>query len=179
MRKNKILLCVLLAGLLLCGIGIGIMFVDFTGFNYGGAYVYQTDHPHTETIELSLESCPDGPIHVACYMPELFPLSDHFTVDDTMDEGIIKITTTYDSDVVMPSFHIDSYQQEYATDYASTLSLNFYQQYSDYDEFAMFFELKDLIMKDLKNNTLRSYCFKNVLDLTISAAPDTAARLSF
>lgn len=64
MRKNKWILSVLIVGLLLCGIGGGIMFVEFSGMDYAGEYVFQTESPKTETIQLSLEECPEGPVQV-------------------------------------------------------------------------------------------------------------------
>ena len=177
MRKNKWIFCILLAGLLLCGIGGGIMFVEFSGLTYAGEYVFEADTTETETVEVYLSNAPQGDILVDCYYNSLFPLKDRLVVDDTMEEGLVRIETTFDPERVTPSIHLDVFYNEGSEVPAKNfLQIQFYSYSDDLD---LLFQAKDMILKDLKNNTLRSYRTVEVMDLTITAGPKTASRLIF
>lgn len=194
-KKQKWLLSLLVVGLLLCGIGGGVMFGEFSGLTYGGDYVYRTNAPKTQTFQVSLEELPEGPVNVVCYMSSVASLLDHVVVDETLEEGIVKIETTYDPEFITPSFFaepivrdeaaydseftdpffsVETVMTEKAPEEAGYLELRYYGSYND---LAMVFALKDMVLNDLKNNTIRSYEIQDVFGLTISAAPETAARL--
>ena len=175
MRKNKWILSVLIVGLLLCGIGGGIMFVEFSGMDYAGEYVFQTESPKTETIQLSLEECPEGPVYVDCFVHGLYPLENRVVVDETMEEGVVQIDTTYDPEAVYPSMYVSDMQWN-VEEPRGRLSLGYY---AINDDLNVFFQMKDRILEDLKNSTLRSYRTVDVMDLTITAGPKTAQRLVF
>ena len=177
MRKNKLLIGILLAGLLLVGIGGGILCAEFLNLNYGGEYICQTDHPETQTFDLSLEKYPEGPVYVACYSPQLFPLEDRLIIDEAMPEGTVRIKTVYDQESVSPCMHIES--QYWDSDMTHPETVLHMEYCSSQDDIALFFQMKDLILKDLKNGILCSYRTEDILDLTITAGPQTAARLSF
>lgn len=173
-KKQKWLLSLLVVGLLLCGIGGGVMFGEFSGLTYGGDYVYRTNAPKTQTFQVSLEELPEGPVNVVCYMSSVASLLDHVVVDETLEEGIVKIETTYDPEFTDPSFSAETVMADEAPEEAGYLELRYYGSYND---LAMVFALKDMVLNDLKNNTIRSYEIQDVFSLTISAAPETAARL--
>ena len=174
MRKNKWIFCVLLVGLLLCGIGGGILFVEFSGLSYAGEYVYETDEPETLTREVSLEECPEGPVYVSCSLYMLHPLADRVVVDPAMEEGLLRIETTYDPMLVRPSIYLDTVSRVDPQKPEAQLWLDFY---SASDGLEIFFQFKDMILKDLKNSILRSYRTVDVMDLTITAGPRTAERI--
>ncbi len=181
MRKNKLLIAVLLVGLLLCGIGGGIMFLEFMDMDYVGEHVLQTGIPKTETMELSLEEYPEGPVHVECYLPAMFPIQNHVVVDETMEEGKVLVETTYNPETVTPSISVREGYWESDTDdnemkAEPVLQLDYWSRGND---IAVFFQMKDMILKDLKNKTLRSYNTVDVMDLTITVGPKTAQRLVF
>ena len=177
MRNNKWIFCILLAGLLLCGIGGGIMFVEFSGLTYAGEYVFETDTPETKTIEVDLSDAPEGDIQVDCFYYPIHPLKDRLVVDKTMEEGLIRVDVTFDPERTNPSIHLDVFHSEGSEGPAENyLRIQFY---SHADDLQLFFLVKDQILKDLQNNTLRSYSTVEVMDLTITTGPKTAGRLIF
>ena len=177
MRKNKWILGILLVGLLLCGIGGGMMFVEFSGLSYAGEYVFETDTPETRTMEVSLADCPQGPVYVDCPYYPVYPLADRLVVDETMEEGLIRIETTFDPEQTVPSVYLERGEAIDPQDGEQVRLWIGY--YSGFDDLDLFFRAKDMILRDLKNNTLRSYRTVEVMDLTITVAPETAKRLIF
>lgn len=175
MRKNhKILLGIFALGLLLCGIGGGILFGEFTALNYGGEFVYRTDEPTTEIFEISLADCGDGFIQVNNYRYDLMSMVKQVKVDDSLEEGIVQIETTYDPKQVQPFFRASGFAETTSTGCTGYLELSFYARHS---AFPMVMAMKDLFLDDLKSNTVRSYSYEDIFSLTISAAPETASRL--
>lgn len=173
-KKHQWLLGMLVGGLLLCGLGGGVMFGEFSELTYGGRYVYRTDKPETQTIQVSLEELPEGPVSVRWDHWNTASLLRPVVVDETMEEGIVKIEMTYDPEAVYPVFYAVPAAPEENTEYAGFLELH---QYAYSMDLAQFFALKDIVLRDLRNNTIRSYDMETVFGLTISAAPETAARL--
>ena len=164
----------LLAGLLLCGIGAGILFVEFTDMRYGGEYVFETDTPTTKTMEVSLEDCLEGDVHVQVGYYSPYPLEDRVVVDETMEEGLIRVEVTFDPERVAPMAHLEPGLSGPEGEPFSDIWIQFSALP---DDLSLFFQARDMILKDLKNNTLRSYRTVEVMDLTITAGPETAGRL--
>ena len=55
-RLHKILLGVFCGGVLLCGIGTGIAFTEFSALEYGGVTYIGDEHMKTENLDVALES---------------------------------------------------------------------------------------------------------------------------
>lgn len=176
MRKNKWIISVLLVGLLFCGIGGGIMLVEFTGLDYGGEYIIQTDTPETKIVEVSLEHFPKGKVHISTSLVSLFPVRDRIKIDENMEEGMIRVETVFDPENVCPTVDLEPvFGQENLDTQDAILWINYYSR----ETLSSFFLVKDMILKDLKNNILRSYRTVDVMDLTITVGPKTAERLTF
>ena len=176
MRENKWILSVLIVGLLLCGLGGGIMFVEFTGLNYGGEYIIQTDTPETKIMEVSLQEFPEGIVHVSTSLVSMFPLKDRIRIDEKMEEGLIRVETVFDPENVHPAVELEPiFGQENRDTKDAILWINYYSR----ETLSSFFLVKDMILEDLKNSTLRSYRTVDVMDLTVTVGPKTAQRLIF
>ena len=176
MRKNKWILSVLIVGLLLCGIGGGIMFVEFSGMDYAGEYVFQTDTPETKITEVSLQNFPEGKVHISTSLASVFPVKDRIRIDEKMEEGLIRVETVFDPENVRPVVELQPvFGQEDQDSQDAMLWIDYYSR----ETLSTFFQLKDIILEDLKNSTLRSYRNVDVMDLTITVGPKTAQRLIF
>lgn len=57
-KQHKILIGIFCAGVLLCGLGAGIGFMEFSTFTYGGKQIIGTTNMKTENIDVAFE--PDG-----------------------------------------------------------------------------------------------------------------------
>ena len=171
MLKNKIILCTLILGLLLCGIGGGILFGELSELNYSGEYIYKTSTPQTDDILLTLEFCPEGPILINPFRYDVVSLLTDVQVDESLEEGTIRIQITYDPELIRPDFYVSPGVPD--SDYAGYIDLNFY----DRDTLKPLFQMKEQLLHDLKNDRFGSYSYESVLDIAISAAPETAQRL--
>ena len=167
MRKIKItILSVILSGLLLCGIGAGVMFYEFSALEYIGDCRLSVPNDK-ETTELSLKNIPKGTIYINYYGRNDIDID--VKKDETVKDDILKIETTYDKSVYEPDYSINRSVLD------STVN---FMYYTKVDEFESFLKMKDVILEDLKNDKIGNYSNKSEIKVTIFASPKIADRIA-
>ena len=176
-KKSLTLLSLILAGLLLCGIGAGIMLNEISSLEYEGEYVYNSGNNITNEKILSVKEIPQEKIKIELSSngnPD--SITKKLVVDDTIEEGYIKIVSKFDENYIQPSYYVEKMDLDGEILHTGNLIIFFHEYISFFDEF---FNLKDVILDDLKNKKLRSYRCDSSVDVVISAAHQTAERIKF
>ena len=165
-RKNMILLSVMIAGLLLCGIGGGILVNEFSELSYGEAVVLGADTAklttETQCFEISLDT------KNKTYLQTGFNWYDTADIieDESLPVGQVCYQLTYDSDLV-------KVEPRYCSDTEGGQNPYIYVSYRDINQVREFMMLKDKILEDLKNKKISSYHVTHLQDMKILMHPDT------
>lgn len=111
MRKiQKILSGVFLGGILLCGIGTGVAFVEFSSFEYGGERQIGSDAMVTETIDFSFEPRQGRVIAGKSRWGNI--RSSRITEDVSVPEGTIRYVVTYNKEMVKPYLTYEEFEED-------------------------------------------------------------------
>lgn len=163
-RSTQILWGVLCAGVLLMGMGTGMAFATYAGFEYDAKSLMQEADP--QTAEHTVKVPKDGAIEVWNYGSGLKDVV--YSKSVPVDE--LRIELTYDSAYV-------GVDVEQSTDgdihYVNIIPL--YEQ----DDFQLFMQNKDAVLEGLKNGVLMDYDPSSLYDVqvTVYANPANKDRL--
>ena len=175
-KKSLTLLSLILAGLLLCGIGAGIVFNEFSSLDFEGEYVYSSGNIKTKVKNMSVKEIPQDKININMYSNNGSNIAKKLVVDENMQEGYIKVTSTYDADFLSPSYYVVKFGMDDGIHYTGEVELTYYERSNIVEDF---FNLKDIVLKDIKNKMLHSHVKNMDVDIVITAAPQTAKRINF
>lgn len=171
MRKvQKILLGVFATGVLLTGIGTGMAFVEYSTLAYGGQKIVGKEHLVTKTLTYKLEDSKEeillleGLDYHASRVTELME-------DSTIPKNEIQYHVTYNEKRVRPylwSNESDTFESTKEEPMRIGLGLEY-----ENNEFEEFMEVKDIVLNELKQNTISSYEIVYVSDVMIKVHPET------
>ena len=174
MRKTRlILLGILCAGLLLCGIGAGVTLAEVSSFSYSGRQLIQPMENRTQTLTVSLESA-DGTIRVQNYLyvyDSDVRLEDvcHLESSDVVAPGTLQLDASYDTAGPEISIWNDYWPEE-------NLEL-LHLGWNSGDELAMLLSCKDQILSDIRDLQLGTYLPVQVNEIVITVNPADAGRV--
>lgn len=145
-------------GVLLCGLGCGIAFAQYSGFDYAGDRVIGEENMVSESVEQSIDK--DSDIHV-------YPAGRYYktkiVADATVPLDKIIFNVEYNSDII--NLNINKVERE-KNESCDEKRTDFYLgDYTNSDELKELFMVKDELLNDLKNKKLGSYIvidFKNI-----------------
>lgn len=165
-RKNMILLGVLIAGLLLCGIGGGILVNEFSELSYGEQIVLGADASKLTTEKKCFDILLDTKNKT--YLQTGFNWYDNADIieDESLPVGQVCYQLTYDSDLLKA-------EPRYVSDIEGGQNPYIFVNYQDVDEVREFMMLKDRILEDLKEKKISSYRVTYMQDMKIFMHPDT------
>lgn len=173
-KRNRILLAVILCGLFLCGIGAGVCFSEFSSMEYIDEPITLGEAQDGE-IYVTLDQTADAasPIVVYGYGMRASENGGLVQVDEQMEEGVVRVNVCHDPE------YSDIFGYSYCEDYEGGLrtAVDVVFNSKPYADMRAFFEIKDTVLRDLKNNSLRSYSVEPSRCTGIVAAPKTAARI--
>lgn len=191
--NRKVLGIAFISGVLLCGLGGGVSFAQYSKLEYAGERNIGEEKLVTETVESVIEE--DGKIYVDAYAP-LEKIS--LETDDSIPLNKILFDVTYNSDRV--SMHIEkSIHESESTSYVEVVNeygdIIEYREYDDnkndpdkgevfhvgrysgYDDVKAFFKVKDMFLTDLKNGKIGSYSVVFIQNITVRVNPANADRV--
>ncbi|MDE6389743.1 MAG: hypothetical protein K2L82_18360 [Lachnospiraceae bacterium] len=164
-RKHKITIVVFCMGVLLCGIGVGIAFTEFSGLTYGGTEIVGETDMRTANLDVEFE--PEE--EVWNIMGTRSWHSGHYggvndmgiQTDSSVPVNTVRISVTYNANRVEPftSLDIDS----------AEIYLGWY--WNDTDELALMMEAKDKVLQNLKNGRLISFDVVNMEQVDVFVNP--------
>ncbi len=191
--NRKILGIAFILGVLLCGLGGGVSFAQYSKLEYAGERSIGEEKLVTETVEAVIEE--DGKIYVDAYAP-LENIS--LETDDSIPVNKILFDVTYNSERVSMGIKKSPYESEdisyveVVNEYGDVIE---YREYDDnnndsdkgevfhvgryvrYDDLKDFFKVKDMFLADLKNGKVGSYSVVFIQNITVRVNPANADRV--
>lgn len=143
-RLHKILLVVFCVGILICGVGTGIAFNEFSSLAYGGEKMIGEVDMTTRDLDVEFEPG-ENPWSVYGYYGR--EGVSELILDEDVPENTVRFRVTYNSGRVEPKVDVWKEGQE----------LNLYSIWHNTDEVALFMEVKDEVLKELKEGKISSY----------------------
>ena len=188
-KKYIIFLTTFISGLLICGIGFGIGFAEFSKLSYGSHTVLGSEDIVTEDIYVDLFDGPHGKLLVESYT-HYDNLADEILPDENTPLDKLRFEVSYNKELLTPypkaldfsevnkgSFDPDYYSQ-FFDEYDGQISISFNSNYSFGRELSMFMTMKDYVLRDLKNNVIGSYEWDTFPDVKIYANPANLEKLT-
>lgn len=197
--NRKALGIAFLSGVLLCGLGCGVAFAQYSKMEYAGERIIGGENIVKETLEAELES--EGKILIPSYYT-----TSHSRYGTTLetDENIPKNKIIFDieynperfapaverhtqyedilygTEVVNEYGEVIDYREEYKTDPEKVIG-EVYElgRPKYYDDVKDFFEVKDMVLSDIKNGKLGNYRVEYIESITVRVNPANADRVEF
>ena len=191
--NRKILGIAFILGVLLCGLGGGVSFAQYSKLEYAGERSIGEEKLVTETVEAVIEE--DGKIYVDAYAP-LENIS--LETDDSIPVNKILFDVTYNSERVSMGIKKSPYESEdisyveVVNEYGDVIEYREYDdnnndsdkgevfhvgRYGRYDDLKDFFGVKDMFLADLKNGKVGSYSVVFIQNITVRVNPANADRV--
>lgn len=160
LKKWIILAGCFFGGILLCGLGTGVSFVEFSGLSYAGERQMGTIEEATLYHQVyeyeTMDTC-----WIECYSnrnnerPEIVS-------DNSLPEGVIEIDVEYNDDFERPTLYQNTYyssEEETAEGEETGMVVEEgYIHISLYSEpVRIMMRYKDIVLEDLKNGQIGSY----------------------
>lgn len=142
-RLHKRLILIFCFGVLLCGVGMGIAFSEFSSLSYGGRLVLGETDIRTETLDVEFE--PDEEARRV-----LWGISLHNPVlltDNSVPVNTVRFQVTYNANRVEPFAYFSE---------EDGIVFSWYWKAHE-DEMALMMEAKDVVFRNLKEGRLVSF----------------------
>ncbi len=187
MRKiQKILIGTLLTGVLLGGIGTGMALVEYSSFAYAGEKTIGEENLVTREIDFKFEP-EKGKLMVVHGYWDRRNYPNALEEDETVPIGVVRYVVTHNSRLTDVALNFDTYNQEDTeeeeieaemeeTPLQGYLSLQVRYVGND---FEMFMQSKDEILKELKQKQISSYNVAYITDVRIKVNPETRPYLDY
>lgn len=174
MRKTRfIMLGILCAGLLLCGIGTGVTLAELSSFSYSGRQLIQPMQNRTQTLTVSLDSS-DSTVQFQNYLDAYdsdIRLEDvcRLESNDTVAPGTFQLEASYDT----AGPEITVWNDYWPEENLELLHLG----WTSGDDLALLLCCKDQVLADIRNHQLGTYLPVQVNEIVITVNPTDAGRI--
>ncbi len=192
MRKiQKILIGTLLGGVLLGGIGTGMALVEYSSFAYAGEKTMGEENLVTREIDFKFEP-EKGKIVVVHGYWDRKSYPNALEEDEQVPEGVVRYVVTHNPQTTDVALSFDAYSQEEMdgeemdgeetrTDVEKIPPQGYLSLQIQYvgNDFEMFMQSKDEILKELKQKQISSYNVAYITDVRIKVNPKTMPYLDY
>ena len=167
-----------LAGILLCGLGCGICFAQYSSFEYAGVKDIGIENLVSDRTEIEIGD--KGTIYIAtgrdCQNRNIIP-------DDTVPKNKIIFDVTYNPEKIEMCVNrflwSEMYENDQLTDadelYNEDIYIGSYKYASETEDF---FEIKDEFLADFKKNRISAYNIVSIKTLDIRVNPADVQRIA-
>lgn len=171
-KARFVMLGVLCAGLLLIGVGVGVLGVEFSQFTYGGTKFPEGEISRkVETFQLEAGNAPVWVQSYLCYPNTNVETLAEVKVSEDLEPGMVQVAVSYRKIPGMEIWISSSMNQE-----NGYITLSQHQT----SPMAMLLSYKDWMLKDLKNREWCEYAslFVDAVEITVNPADKERIRLS-
>lgn len=146
-RQHKITIVIFFLGVLLCGVGVGVAFTEFSALTYGGTYILGGYEMKTEDLDVKLES--DGEIFDIEGFPGPFThRQGRIQTDAGVPADTVRFRVTYNAKRVEPFAYWNEEDEQ----------ISFSWHWKNYDsDMALMMEAKDVVLQNLKEGKVVSF----------------------
>ena len=170
-RQCKISIVMFCVGVLLCGIGMGIAFTEFSGLAYGGTQILGGTDMKTANLDVEFE--PEEEVwnivgtklwHQRYYGYYGGVSDTDVRPDNSVPLNTVRFSVTYNAKRVEPftSLDLDS----------ATIGFGWY--WNEDDELALMMEAKDQVLQNLKEGRLVSFDVVEIEQVEVFVNPQNA-----
>ena len=170
-RQCKISIVMFCVGVLLCGIGMGIAFTEFSGLAYGGTQILGGTDMKTANLDVEFE--PEEEVwnivgtklwHQRYYGYYGGVSDTDVRTDNSVPLNTVRFSVTYNAKRVEPftSLDLDS----------ATIGFGWY--WNEDDELALMMEAKDQVLQNLKEGRLVSFDVVEIEQVVVFVNPQNA-----
>ena len=170
-RQCKISIVMFCVGVLLCGIGMGIAFTEFSGLAYGGTQILGGTDMKTANLDVEFE--PEEEVwnivgtklwHQRYYGYYGGVSDTDVRTDNSVPLNTVRFSVTYNAKRVEPftSLDLDS----------ATIGFGWY--WNEDDELALMREAKDQVLQNLKEGRLVSFDVVEIEQVEVFVNPQNA-----
>lgn len=159
-KKYKILTVIFCIGVMICGLGIGIGFLEFSSFTYEGMQTVGRTDMKTRDIDVAFEPG-DEPYRI--WRQREWGQKEIKT-DSSVPLNHVRFQVTYNAERVTPSAYLDEEEKEF----------HFMARWSGNDVYDMeaMMEAKDVILQNIKERKLVSVDVVNIEEIVILVNPE-------
>ena len=140
-RLHKRLIVVFCLGVLLCGVGAGVAFTEFSALTYGGRQILGDPDMRTENFDVEFEAGEEARKVWGVGANDIM-----LRVDDSVPRGTVRFCATYNAERIKPY----AYWSE-----EEGVVFSWYRKNHD-DEMALMMEAKDVVLRNLKEGKIIS-----------------------
>lgn len=163
-KWQKIMIGVFCIGVLLCGLGAGVAFTEFSGLSYGGEQIIGSPDMRTDVFDVAFEGREEATVVVGTYPRNGWEL----TADESVPENTVRFCSTYNAKRIKPQAY-----WTYWTETGEHIVFDYYWNGGNNDEIAYIMECKDVVLQNLREGKLVSCDVLDMESLTISVNPKT------
>ncbi len=160
MRKlHKILLAVFCSGVLLCGLGAGLAFIEFSELHYGGMQYVGKTQMCTEDMDVEFEPGEEKTDITGRYWWR----TNDVIYDKEVPVNTVRLRVTYNAARIEPYAHLDNEND-----------IVFYYHIINEDEMALIMEAKDVILQNLRAGSIVSVDTAGLEKVVVLINPENA-----
>lgn len=143
-------------GVLLCGLGAGIAFIEFTELHYGGTQYLGKTQMRTEDFDVEFEPGEEKTDVIGLY----HWVEEGLTVDQKIPENTVRLRVTYNAARIEPHARLDEDND-----------IVLYYHMEDEDDIALVMEAKDVILQNLKAGSIVSLDTIGIEEINVLVNP--------
>ncbi len=144
-RLHKILLGIFCGGVLLCGIGLGVMVLEFSEVSYGGIQIVGETKMETKDIDVKFE--PGEAFQTGIRNVNGYGDIDEILEDPSVPQNTVRFRVTYNEARVKPMVYCDEENHE----------IYFQRSWNGGDDLAVIMEVKDLLLEGIRERKIYAY----------------------
>lgn len=166
-KQQKIMIGVFCIGVLLCGLGAGAAFVEFSGLSYGGEQIIGSSDMRTDAFDVPFEPGEEATVVVGAYSRNGWELR----ADENVPENTVRFCPTYNAKRIQPSAYLTDWTE--AGETRGHIVFDYHWNGGSGNELAYMMECKDVVLQNLKEGKLVSCDVLDLEELTILVNPKT------
>ena len=170
---RKVFAIVLVAGVLLGGLGAGVALAEYSSLEYVGRQVIGNTSMTTQefTVEIPAKNTPENRLYLGSnYYHHDWSVERTIVQDETIPQGDIVVRISYNQNQGQPEVVLEEGDD----------SLAIYWYYNDSSsDMAQMFAVKDQLLEDLKNHKIGNYDTMEVESIQFLIHPNDRNRVIF
>ena len=159
-RWHKILIGIFCCGILLCGLGVGIAFMEFSALTYGGKQVIGKSDIKTENIDVAFEPGDEEYIVRGQWNWSQMEIQ----TDSRVPVNHVRFQVTYNAEQVSPYVRLAEEEREF-------IFMSRWVSGGE-DDVELMMEAKDLVLQNLKEGKIISFDREDIKDVMVLINPE-------
>lgn len=166
-RQYKIAIIIFCAGVLLCGIGVGVAFTEFSVLTYGGRQILGETDMRTEDIDVAFVPKENQKTIIVGARAAYAAGIGEVCTDASIPLNTVRFRVTYNGNRVEP---FANFVEAFGEETFDRIDFTWYWRDAG-DEAALMMEAKDVVLKNLKEGKIVSVDTVDVEEVAVLVNP--------